>query len=27
YLGEVPINEYDKALINKYDSEFLNNPI
>ncbi len=27
YLGEVPINENDKALINKYDSEFPNNPI
>ncbi|PFM85280.1 cytoplasmic protein [Bacillus cereus] len=27
YLGEVPINENDKALINKYDNEFLNNPI
>ncbi|ARO66169.1 Cytoplasmic protein [Bacillus cereus] len=27
YLGEVPINENDKALINKYDNEFPNNPI
>lgn len=27
YLGEVPINENDKALINKYNNEFPNNPI
>ena len=27
YLGEVPIDENDKALIHKYDNEFPNNPI
>ncbi|KAB2441006.1 antitoxin YezG family protein [Bacillus luti] len=27
YLGEVPIDENDKALIIKYDNEFPNNPI
>ncbi len=27
YLGELPIDENDKVLIKKYDSEFLNNPI
>ncbi|EEK78168.1 TIGR01741 family protein [Bacillus cereus] len=27
YLGEVPIDENDKELINKYDNEFPNNPI